>query len=392
MSIESHTLPSFSQVLPLSLYIHYPWCVQKCPYCDFNSHTLKQNTVEDAYLDAVILQLEKTLPMIWGRPIQSIFFGGGTPSLISQSGLESLLSRLRALLNFAPNIEITLEANPGTVDYEKFSGFFAAGVNRLSMGIQSFDDDKLQALGRIHSAQEAKRAIQAAKDAGFANFNLDLMFALPQQTLEQAVADVEQALAFSPPHLSHYQLTLEPNTPFFKQPPPLPDDDLAWEMQDACQQIIAQAGYQHYEVSAYAQANRACLHNLNYWQFGDYLGLGAGAHGKITMAPEGRVLRTQMPASPGGYVELMQAGQTGRLQEVEPDELVFEFMLNALRLQQGFDLSLFTAHTGLPLALIEARLASLKQQDLITIEHQFLRLTRRGQVYLNDVVSAFLAA
>ena len=384
--------PSFTQVLPLSLYIHYPWCVQKCPYCDFNSHTLKEKNTEAAYLDAVITQLEQTLPLIWGRPIQTIFFGGGTPSLISQAGLEDLMSRLRALLNFAPNIEITLEANPGTVDYEKFAGFFAAGVNRLSMGIQSFDDEKLKALGRIHSAAEAKKAIQAAKVAGFSNFNLDLMFALPNQTLEQALADVEQALAFEPPHLSHYQLTLEPNTPFFKQPPPLPDDDLAWEMQDACQQVIAQAGYQHYEVSAYAKAGHQCGHNLNYWQFGDYLGLGAGAHGKITIAPEGRVLRTQMPASPGGFVELMQSGKQGRQTQVEPLELSFEFMLNALRLQNGFDLNLYTQRTGLPLESIQARLDDLVEQQLITIENTDLRLTRRGQVYLNDVVSAFLSS
>jgi len=380
----------FSQVLPLSLYIHYPWCIQKCPYCDFNSHTLKQTLDEQAYLDAMVRQLEQTLPLIWGRPIRSIFFGGGTPSLISQSGLEWLLSQLRALLNFSPQIEITLEANPGTVDFEKFAGFRNAGINRLSMGIQSFADDKLTALGRIHSAAEAKLAIQAAKDAGFDNFNLDLMFALPNQTLEQAQADVTQALEFAPPHLSHYQLTLEPNTPFFKQPPQLPDDDLAWDMQESCQQIIAKAGYQHYEVSAYAQPDHHCQHNLNYWTFGDYLGLGAGAHGKITIAPEGRVLRTQMPASPGGYVEAAQNGKFGRSHEVDAEELMFEFMLNALRLQNGFALNLFEQHTGLALSTITQRLEQLQQQDLIALQEGMLTLTRRGQVYLNDVVSAFL--
>lgn len=380
----------FSQPLPLSLYVHYPWCIQKCPYCDFNSHTLKQELDEAAYIDAMLKQLEQTLPQIWGRPIQSIFFGGGTPSLFSEEGINHFLSQARALLGFNPQIEITLEANPGTVDFEKFAMFRKAGINRLSMGIQSFDDEKLKVLGRIHSAAEAKLAIQAAKDSGFDNFNLDLMFALPQQTLEEAMVDVEQALQFAPPHLSHYQLTLEPNTPFFKQPPPLPDDDSAWEMQEACQKIIANAGYQHYEVSAYAQSGKLCQHNLNYWQFGDYLGLGAGAHGKITMAPEGRVLRTQMPASPGGYVQGVQSGQFGRTTEVDDKEILFEFMLNALRLQEGFELDLFAQRTGLSTELLSPYLKKLQQQQWIQLEDGHLSLTKRGQVYLNNVVSAFL--
>jgi putative oxygen-independent coproporphyrinogen III oxidase len=383
---------NFTQPLPLSLYVHYPWCVQKCPYCDFNSHTLKTEINETAYIDALITQLERILPQVWGRPIKSIFFGGGTPSLISEEGLNRFLSQARALLGFSPEIEITLEANPGTVDFEKFAGFYQAGVNRLSMGIQSFDDEKLKALGRIHSADEAHKAIEAAKSAGFKNFNLDLMFALPNQSLEQAISDVEQALSYQPPHLSHYQLTLEPNTPFYKNPPVLPNDDLAWEFQQACQDKIAQAGYEHYEVSAYAQKGRVCLHNVNYWQFGDYIGLGAGAHGKITMAPEGRIFRTQMPASPGGYVEAMKQQNAGRTHWLEEGDAIFEFMLNALRLQQGFDLQLFSLRTGLPTSVIEKTLLDLQEQGFITLnEEQCLKLTAKGQQYLNDVVGAFLA-
>jgi oxygen-independent coproporphyrinogen-3 oxidase len=381
---------NFTQPIPLSLYVHYPWCVQKCPYCDFNSHTLKQSVDEAAYIEAMLRQLEQTLPLIWGRPIRSIFFGGGTPSLISEAGLNRFLSQARALLGFGPEIEITLEANPGTVDFEKFSMFREAGVNRLSMGIQSFDDVKLKALGRIHSAAEAKKAIEAAHHAGFENFNLDLMFALPEQTLEEAIADVETAIAFAPPHLSHYQLTLEPNTPFYKQPPVLPDEDLAWEMQLACQSRLREAGYGHYEVSAYAKRGHECRHNLNYWQFGDYIGLGAGAHGKITVPPEGKIWRTQMPASPGGYVETMKAPQPGRMTLVTDEDALFEFMLNALRLQNGFELDLFALRTGLPLNTLDAALQTLQHNAWATVEKGHLQLTSRGQQYLNDVVALFL--
>ncbi|MDG6774357.1 radical SAM family heme chaperone HemW [Thiomicrorhabdus sp. ZW0627] len=381
---------NFTQPIPLSLYVHYPWCIQKCPYCDFNSHTLKQNVDEVAYIEALLKQLEQTLPQIWGRPIKSIFFGGGTPSLISEAGLNRFLSQARALLGFGPEIEITLEANPGTVDFNKFAGFRDAGINRLSMGIQSFADDKLQALGRIHSSAEARKAIEAARNAGFENFNLDLMFALPNQSLEEAIADIEIAIDFEPPHLSHYQLTLEPNTPFYKQPPVLPDEDLAWEMQQACQKRLADAGYEHYEVSAYAQPNRACRHNMNYWQFGDYIGLGAGAHGKITSPPEGKIWRTQMPASPGGYIEEMARPNPGRTTLVGDEDAVFEFMLNALRLQDGFDLDLFNLRTGLPLSLVQTQVDEMKSKDWARIENNHLRLTSLGQQYLNDVVGLFL--
>ncbi len=381
----------FTQPIPLSLYVHYPWCVQKCPYCDFNSHTLKAESDETAYIDALIKQLEQTLPLIWGRPIHSIFFGGGTPSLISEAGLNRFMSQARALLGFGPEIEITLEANPGTVDFEKFAGFYAAGINRLSMGVQSFEDEKLKALGRIHSADEAFKAIEAARNAGFENFNLDLMFALPNQTIEQAISDIDQAIAFNPPHLSHYELTLEPNTPFYKNPPVLPEDDLAWEMQLACQAHIASAGYEHYEVSGYAQKNRQCRHNLNYWQYGDYIGLGAGAHGKITSPPDGEIWRTQMPASPGGYVKEMNRSNPGRTTLVSAEDACFEFMLNTLRLQEGFELSLFTLRTGLPLSMIKPQLKQMVEKGWATISiAEKLTLTTLGKHYLNDVVSLFL--
>jgi oxygen-independent coproporphyrinogen-3 oxidase len=383
--------------------------VQKCPYCDFNSHTLKTGAAADeaAYISALLKQLEQTLPLIWGRPIHSIFFGGGTPSLMSEAGLNRFMSQARALLGFGPDIEITLEANPGTVDFAKFAGFYQAGINRLSMGVQSFDDQKLQALGRIHSANDAHRAIESAKAAGFTNFNLDLMFALPGQTLEQAVADVQQAISYAPPHLSHYQLTLEPNTPFYKNPPILPEDDLAWEMQLAAQEALAAGGYAHYEVSGYAQAHKRCRHNLNYWQFGDYVGLGAGAHGKITDAPSGQIWRTQMPASPGGYVAMMHdakaglswAQVVGRVHQVYDADAVFEFMLNALRLQDGFALELFTQRTGLPLERIAAKLADIEAKGWGSVQvgstEPFLQpstlvLSRLGQTFLNDVVELFL--
>jgi len=380
---------NFTQPVPLSLYVHYPWCIQKCPYCDFNSHTLGHDQ-EQRYIQALIRQLEQTLPDIWGRPIQSIFFGGGTPSLMSEAGLDAFLSQARALLGFQPDIEITLEANPGTVDFEKFSGFRQAGVNRLSMGIQSFDDEKLQALGRIHSSDEAYHAVEAAKSAGFENFNLDLMFALPNQSLEQSIQDVKTALALAPPHLSHYQLTLEPNTPFYKNPPVLPEEDLAWEMQLACQATLSEAGYHHYEVSAYAKNNQACRHNLNYWQFGDYIGLGAGAHGKITQPPQGQIWRTQMPASPGSYMNMIQNGDMGRQHRVSDEDACFEFMLNALRLQDAFPLELFTLRTGLPLKSIETQLDLMVSKGWVEIEESSLQLTHTGKTYLNEVLQLFL--
>ncbi len=379
----------FTQPIPLSLYVHYPWCIEKCPYCDFNSHTLKNNQEKD-YLNALIKQLEQTLPLVWGRPIQSIFFGGGTPSLMSEEGLNDFLSRARALLGFKPNIEITLEANPSSVDFNKFKGFREAGINRLSMGVQSFEDEKLKSLGRIHSAAEAYMAAEAAKKAGFTNFNLDIMFALPNQSTEQALSDIKTAIKLAPPHLSLYQLTLEPNTPFYKNPPVLPKDDIAWEMQIACQAELAKAGYHNYEVSAYAQNNRQCLHNLNYWQFGDYIGLGAGAHGKITDPPKGKIFRTQMPASPGGYIAMISNNKFGRINQVGESEVIFEFMLNALRLSAGFELKLFELRTGLSLTKINHNLDYLIKKKWANIVDQQLILTNLGKTFLNDVLQVFI--
>lgn len=380
---------NFTQPLPLSLYVHYPWCIQKCPYCDFNSHTLTDNQ-EKVYLDAMIKQLERTLPMVWGRPIVSIFFGGGTPSLISESGLANFISQLRALLGFSQQIEITLEANPGTVDFAKFAGFREAGINRLSLGIQSFDNEKLTSLGRIHSGEEAIKAIEAAQSAGFENFNLDLMFALPNQTFEQAYRDIETAISLAPSHISHYQLTLEPNTPFYRNPPVLPDDDLAWEMQQSCRGLLEENGYRHYEVSAYAQTDKESHHNLNYWMFGDYLGIGAGAHGKITDAPAAKVYRTQMPASPGGYMQMIEEGKQGRVSRVSESEVQFEFMLNVLRLQDGIDLSLFKSRTGMSPEVIEPNLETLRQKKWIVINDDRLELTELGKSFLNNVLQEFL--
>lgn len=395
----------FTHPLPLSLYIHYPWCVQKCPYCDFNSHDFKPGvdlvSQEQAYLQALVKQLESILPMIWGRPIQSIFFGGGTPSLMSVEGLDWLMSQLRALLGFGSDIEITLEANPGTVDEAKFTGFRQAGINRLSIGIQSFNADHLKALGRIHNDHQAWSAIEAAKLAGFDNFNLDLMFALPGQTLEQASQDVAQALSAQPNHISHYQLTLEPNTPFYRQPPVLPDEDLAWDMQLACQQQLKQAGYEHYEVSAYAKPGQQSRHNLNYWTFGDYIGLGAGAHGKLTLPQTAEIWRSQMPASPGAFVHLLDkpadpttrpggSPSYGRWHTVAENEVTFEFMLNALRLQHGFDLDLFNARTGLDLDLIKSKLAQMVEENWIIRTENQLELTPQGQKYLNSLIELFL--
>ena len=380
----------FHQPIPLSLYVHYPWCIEKCPYCDFNSHTLKKGNQEKAYIDALITQLEQTLPAVWGRPIQSIFFGGGTPSLMSEESLHDFLSRARALLGFQPSIEITLEANPGTVDFNKFKGFREAGVNRLSMGVQSFNDEKLQALGRIHSADEAYIAAEKAKEAGFDNFNLDLMFALPNQSLDEALFDIKTAIELAPPHLSHYQLTLEPNTPFYKNPPVLPEDDLTWDMQSLCKKELASAGYVNYEVSAYSQKNHQCLHNLNYWQFGDYIGLGAGAHGKITDPPNGKVMRTQMPASPGGYIQMIESNKFGRTERVNENEIVFEFMLNALRLADGFKLELFYLRTGLEISVISDKLTELETKGWATISASHLQLTLQGKTFLNDVLEVFI--
>jgi len=391
-----HSEPRFSALPPLSLYVHVPWCVRKCPYCDFNSHEAKQSIPEAEYVAALIADLESSLPQIWNRPVHSIFFGGGTPSLLSVNAVDTLLGAFRARLPLSPEAEITLEANPGTVEADKFAGFRAAGVNRVSLGIQSFDDHKLQALGRIHSADEAKRAIDLALKH-FDQVNIDLMYALPQQTLDQARHDLNTAIAFGTPHLSAYHLTLEPNTPYAHNPPPLPDDDAAADMQDMVEETLASAGYEHYETSAYAKPGNACFHNMNYWGFGDYLGIGAGAHGKITssapaLAPgETPVLREMRRKHPRDYLE--GAVRQDFVQEkrfVSAEELPFEFMMNALRLNDGFAPQLFAERTGLPLAIVQARLLQARDEGLLLTSEERIAPTEQGRRYLNRLLQMFL--
>jgi len=382
-----HT-PHFEVPPPLTLYVHIPWCVRKCPYCDFNSHEAKGDIPEAAYLDALERDLEAALPQVWGRRVHSIFFGGGTPSLLSAAGLDHLLTRLRTLLPVEALAEITLEANPGTFEIEKFRGFKQAGINRLSIGIQSFNPEHLQSLGRIHDDQEARRAVEIAL-ATFDNVNLDLMYGLPGQSLDQALADIDCAIAFGVQHISAYHLTLEPNTLFYAQPPQLPDDDSSAAMQCAIEDRLAAAGYAHYETSAFAHKHRACRHNLNYWQFGDYLGIGAGAHSKLTT--QAGVLRQMRYKQPKAYMEQAAAGQAIQEQHSVPaEELGFEFMMNALRLNAGFPTELFQAQTGLPLQIIEQPLLEAEARGLIARNLTHIQPTQLGQRFLNDLLQMFL--
>lgn len=376
--------------IPLALYIHVPWCIRKCPYCDFNSHQAPSNVPEKQYVQALLQDLAQELPHIWGRRLESIFIGGGTPSLFSAESMDELLSGIRSLLPFRPNIEITLEANPGTFEQEKFKGFREAGINRLSVGIQSFNARHLKALGRVHSQAEALRAAEVARYAGFDNFNLDLMFGLPEQTLEEALTDLQQAIALNPSHLSWYQLTLEPNTLFYKHPPTLPDDDLLVDMQYAGQALLHEAGYAQYEVSAYAQNQHQCRHNLNYWEFGDYLGIGAGAHGKIT-DPFGQVTRHQKYRQPAQYLHQVELGHArSDTQTLSVADLKFEFMLNALRLKSGFDLTLFAERTGLPLETLQATLKLAEQKGWLSLNDNQVLSTELGWQFLNTVIQLFL--
>ena len=380
----------FSSNPPLGLYIHLPWCVKKCPYCDFNSHQA-DSIPEQAYIAALLNDLELDLPLIWGRRIDSIFIGGGTPSLFSAAAIEQLFSGLRSLLNFAPAIEITMESNPGSADAENYQGYREAGVNRLSIGVQSFNDQHLEVLGRVHNGEQAKHAFAIARRAGFDNINLDLMFGLPAQSLAAASADLEQAIALAPEHISLYQLTLEPNTLFHHQPPAhMPDDDQCWEQQDSCQALLAKHGYRQYEVSAYCRDKRESKHNLNYWCFGDYLGIGAGAHGKITLGGENRVLRRVRQRQPRTYLE--RAGQARISSEIalDEDDLLFEFMLNALRLKHGFDTSLFRDNTGLSLNLLLPGLELARDKGLIEFNGVKIIPTELGFCHLNDLQAIFL--
>jgi putative oxygen-independent coproporphyrinogen III oxidase len=377
---------------PLSLYIHLPWCVKKCPYCDFNSHGLKGALPERAYVDALLKDLDQDLPRVQGRVIQTVFFGGGTPSLFAAESVGRLLEGIQQRLSFAPDVEITLEANPGTVERGRFAAYKGAGVTRLSIGVQSFAPKKLEVLGRIHSSEEALRAADEAHAAGLSNFNLDLMYALPKQELHEALKDLEQAVALKPAHISHYQLTLEPNTLFAAHPPLLPEDETVWAMQQACQAYLAEQGYAQYEISAYARSGRQARHNLNYWKFGDYLGIGAGAHGKLT-DDAGSVTRLWKLKHPDAY--LASAGTPKSLGGVSPvaeEELAFEFMLNRLRLMEGFSRDEFESATGLPIGSIEAELGEALGKGLLEATPAGWKVTPRGHNYLNDLQSLFLSA
>ena len=382
----------FHAPLPLSLYVHIPWCVRKCPYCDFNSHTLRGTLPESDYIAALIADLEQALPLVWGRRVVSIFLGGGTPSLLSDTGLDTLLTAIRTRLPLVHDAEITLEANPGTVEAAKFAAFRQAGINRLSLGIQSFAPHHLRALDRIHDATQAREAAQLAAHH-FDNFNIDLMYGLPGQTVDEALADVAQALDFGPTHLSCYQLTIEPNTAFAVSPPILPEPDCCADMQEAIEHRLAAGGFVHYETSAFAHPQRQCQHNLNYWMFGDYLGIGAGAHSKLTVPGEGgwQVRRQMRWKQPSRYLAGVAEGQP--LQDeltVGSDALPFEFMMNALRLTGGFDTSLFAARTGLPLSVINAALHRAENDRLLVHEAGRIAPTQRGQRFLNRLLELFL--
>lgn len=374
---------------PLALYIHIPWCVRKCPYCDFNSHAAGPQLPEEEYVDALLADLDIDLQHVHSRPLTSIFFGGGTPSLFSDRALGRLLEGVERRIAFAPDIEITLEANPGTFEQAKFKGYRALGINRLSIGVQSFQEAKLKALGRIHDGGEAIRAADMARAAGFDNFNLDLMHGLPEQSIEDALFDLRTAIAQAPTHLSWYQLTMEPNTVFWNQPPVLPEDDLLWDIQEAGQALLAAEGYAQYEVSAYAQPGKQARHNLNYWTFGDFLGIGAGAHAKLS-TPHGRILRTWKTRLPKDYLDPGKAYQAGE-RVLDSDELPFEFLMNVLRLTEGAPAELFSQRTGLSLQQLEQARREAERRGLLQGDDTRLVATAKGQLFLNDLLQLFLA-
>ena len=378
---------------PLSLYVHLPWCLKKCPYCDFNSHAARSGgdgLPEARYVDALVLDLEASLPFVWGRRVHTVFIGGGTPSLFAPATIERLIAAIRARLPLEPGCEITLEGNPGTFERERFRAYAAAGVTRLSIGVQSFDDAKLHALGRVHDAGQARAAIEDAK-AAFSTFNVDLMYALPGQTLDECAGDVAAALALAPPHLSIYHLTIEPNTLFAHAPPALPDDDLAAAMLDVVVAETGAGGLDRYEVSAFARPGHRARHNLNYWEFGDYLGIGAGAHGKLSFPH--RIVRQVRLRDPAAYMAAAErGGAVASETEVARAELPFEFMLNALRLKDGFEIARFAERTGLPLSTIERPLAEAERRGMVERDLRWLRPTRLGFDFLNDLQQLFLPA
>ncbi|MFP5506813.1 MAG: radical SAM family heme chaperone HemW [Gammaproteobacteria bacterium] len=381
---------NFTTLPPLALYVHIPWCVRKCPYCDFNSHEARDGIPEREYVDALLADLDQELPAVWGRVVGSIFIGGGTPSLFSAEAIDRLLAGIRARLQCKPGLETTLEANPGTVEQGRFREFRAAGINRLSIGVQSFDDTRLERIGRIHGRREAIRAAELAHDAGFASFNLDLMFGLPGQTPAQALADLATALDLEPAHLSWYQLTLEPNTYFHRHPPQLPDDETLWEMQRQGQARLAERGYTQYEVSAYARAGMECRHNLNYWQYGDYLGIGAGAHQKLTDANAQRIRRSWKLKNPRDYLAAAHGEmRIGGSSEPDTDEVVLEFLMNALRLNAGFQTALFEESTGLDFERVRPALERARARDLLETDQPW-RCTDLGRRFLNDLLAEFV--
>lgn len=376
--------------IPLSLYIHIPWCVRKCPYCDFNSHQADKNIPEEKYIQALLRDLEQELPHIWGRPLESIFIGGGTPSIFTAKAIEQLMRGLRERLPLRPNMEITMEANPGTFEQERFAAYKDAGINRLSIGVQSFDNQHLKKLGRIHDANEAIRATEIAKKAGFNNYNLDLMFGLPQQSIEQALDDLQQAIEKQPSHLSWYQLTIEENTLFYHSRPVLPEDDLLWNMQQQGQALLAESGYFQYEVSAYAKKNKQCSHNINYWQFGDYLGIGAGAHGKLSM-PDGTITRHSKFKHPNKYMEEALGGKARSQEQIlSKQDLIFEFMLNAIRYKQGFNQEIFEQRTHLDFSVVKVRLDKIVEEGLLIKNKEQYFTTPKGWAFVNNIVEQFL--
>ena len=376
------------QLPPLSLYIHIPWCVRKCPYCDFNSHAAGPNLPERAYVEALLADLDADLQHVHGRQLTSIFFGGGTPSLFSPQALGRILAGVEQRIKFAADIEITLEANPGTFEQAKFSAYRQLGINRLSIGVQSFQQAKLSALGRIHDGDEAIRAADMARQAGFDNFNLDLMHGLPDQSIDDALFDLRTAIAQQPTHLSWYQLTMEPNTVFWSQPPQLPEDDILWDIQEAGLQLLAEHGYAQYEVSAYARDGQRARHNLNYWSFGDFLGIGAGAHAKLS-SPSGQIMRSWKTRLPKDYLDSSKGFLAGE-KVLSADELPFEFLMNVLRLNDGAASQLFTQRTGLPLDLLATARESAEQRGLLLPDPARLTASREGQLFLNDLLQYFL--
>ncbi|OWO83599.1 YggW family oxidoreductase [Photorhabdus luminescens] len=371
---------------PLSLYIHIPWCVQKCPYCDFNSHALKGDVPHQEYVDHLLADLKTDLPMVNGREVTTIFIGGGTPSLLSSQAMQQLLDGVRALLPVSPQAEITMEANPGTVEADRFSGYQQAGINRISIGVQSFSPDKLARLGRIHGPDEAKRAARLAASLGLRSFNLDLMHGLPNQSLDEALDDLRQAIALSPPHLSWYQLTIEPNTSFGSRPPILPDDDALWDIFSQGHQLLTAAGYQQYETSAYAKPGYQCRHNLNYWRFGDYLGIGCGAHGKITFE-DGRILRTVKTKHPRGY---MQGRYLDKQNQVENEDRPFEFFMNRFRLLEMMPKQDFSDFTGLSEDSIRAQIEQALAAGYLSETATHWQITQKGKLFLNSLLELFL--